>query len=194
MLRRPELFQVPGLPTEFAGVADVRGRSVPVLDLGLAIGHPERDSHSENGPGYLVVAEFNRSVQGFLVSGVERIVNIAVEDIHPPPELGAEATYLTAVTRFQGELIQVIDVESVLADIAKVSKDVQLDPRCSWWPTTASSRCWWWTIRAWRASRSAACSTSWAFRRPCCRTAARRWTTCCRWLPRAKTRPTATPW
>ncbi|NEL43071.1 MAG: chemotaxis protein CheV, partial [Xanthomonas perforans] len=37
-------------------------------------------------------------------------------------------TYLTAVTRFQGELIQVIDVESVLADIAKVSKDVQLDP------------------------------------------------------------------
>ncbi len=128
VLRRPELFQVPGLPTEFAGVADVRGRSVPVLDLGLAIGHPERDSHSENGPGYLVVAEFNRSVQGFLVSGVERIVNIAVEDIHPPPELGAEATYLTAVTRFQGELIQVIDVESVLADIAKVSKDVQLDP------------------------------------------------------------------
>lgn len=128
VLRRPELFQVPGLPTEFAGVADVRGRSVPVLDLGLAIGHPERDSHSESGPGYLVVAEFNRSVQGFLVSGVERIVNIAVEDIHPPPELGAEATYLTAVTRFQGELIQVIDVESVLADIAKVSKDVQLDP------------------------------------------------------------------
>lgn len=128
VLRRPELFQVPGLPTEFAGVADVRGRSVPVLDLGLAIGHPERDSRAENGPGYLVVAEFNRSVQGFLVSGVERIVNIAVEDIHPPPELGAEATYLTAVTRFQGELIQVIDVESVLADIAKVSKDVQLDP------------------------------------------------------------------
>jgi two-component system chemotaxis response regulator CheV len=129
VLRRPGLFQVPGLPSEFAGVADVRGRSVPVLDLGLVIGHPERcTSDAEGGPGYLVVAEFNRSVQGFLVSGVERIVNIAVEDIHPPPELGAEATYLTAVTRFQGELIQVIDVESVLADIAQVETDIQLDP------------------------------------------------------------------
>lgn len=128
VLRRPELFQVPGLPGQFAGVADVRGRSVPVLDLGLAIGHPEREPEADTAPGYLVVTEFNRSIQGFLVSGVERIVNIAVEDIHPPPELGAESSYLTAVTRFQGELIQVIDVESVLADIAQIRGEAVLDP------------------------------------------------------------------
>ncbi|GAB3049589.1 chemotaxis protein [Stenotrophomonas tumulicola] len=127
VLRRPSLFQVPGLPGQFSGVADVRGRSVPVLDLGVAIGHPERD-HGGDGPGYLVVTEFNRSIQGFLVSGVERIVNIAVQDIHPPPELGATSTYLTAVTRFQGELIQVIDVESVLADIAQLRGEAVLDP------------------------------------------------------------------
>src|SRR5690606_28005917 len=110
VLRRPPLFQLPGLPSQFAGAADVRGRSVPVLDLGVAIGHPERMQPGEEGTQYLVVTEFNRSVQGFLVSDVERIVNIAVEDIHPPPDLGAESTYLTAVTRFQGELIQVLDV------------------------------------------------------------------------------------
>jgi len=127
VLRRPDLFQVPGLPAQFSGVADVRGRSVPVLDLGVAIGHPERDGQG-TGPGYLVVTEFNRSIQGFLVSGVERIVNIAVQDIHPPPELGAESSYLTAVTRFQGELIQVIDVESVLADIAQLRGEAVLDP------------------------------------------------------------------
>lgn len=128
VLRRPPLFQLPGLPAEFAGAADVRGRSIPVLDLGLSIGHPERDPDPARAPNYLVVTEFNRSVQGFLVSDVERIVNIAVEDIHPPPELGAEASYLTAVTRFQGELIQVIDVESVLADISQARMDAPLAP------------------------------------------------------------------
>ncbi|WDS36857.1 chemotaxis protein [Pseudoxanthomonas sp.] len=128
VLRRPDLFRVPGLPSQFAGVADIRRCSVPVLDLGLAIGHPEREPGTDAIPGYVVVTEFNRSVQGFLVSGVERIVNIAVEDIHPPPELGSAATYLTAVTRFQGELIQVIDVESVMADIANVDTDIRLDP------------------------------------------------------------------
>jgi len=129
VLRRPPLFQLPGLPPQFAGAADVRGRSVPVLDLGLAIGHPERSAPGDgDGTHYLVVTEFNRSVQGFLVSDVERIVNIAVEDIHPPPDLGAESTYLTAVTRFQGELIQVLDVESVLADITQSRMDATLAP------------------------------------------------------------------
>jgi two-component system chemotaxis response regulator CheV len=186
VLRRPELFQVPGLPSQFSGVADVRGRSVPVLDLGLAIGHPEREPEADTSPGYLVVTEFNRSIQGFLVSGVERIVNIAVEDIHPPPELGAESSYLTAVTRFQGELIQVIDVESVLADIAQVRGEAVSTRRWRCPPTARSCRCWWWTTRAWPASRSAACSTSWAWVPPCFPTASRRWTTCCRSTPRGK--------
>jgi len=129
VLRRPPLFQLPGLPPQFAGVADVRGRSVPVLDLGLAIGHPEHDPAAiSDGTHYLVVTEFNRSVQGFLVSDVERIVNIAVEDIHPPPDLGNQSSYLTAVTRFQDALIQVIDVESVLADITQARMDATLDP------------------------------------------------------------------
>lgn len=126
VLRRPALFQVPGLAREFAGVADVRGRSVPVLDLGMSIRHPERDGHGE--PGYLVVTEFNRSVQGFLVSEVDRIVNVAVEEIHPPPESAAEKGYLTAVTRYGDALIQVLDVESVLADISHARMDARLDP------------------------------------------------------------------
>lgn len=128
VLRRPALFQLPGLPQQFSGVADVRGRSIPVLDLGRAIAHPERGQDDSDAPGYLVVTEFNRSVQGFLVSWVERIVNIAVGDIQPPPEMGVDSRYLTAVTRFQGELIQVIDVESVLADIAQARMDAPLGP------------------------------------------------------------------
>jgi two-component system chemotaxis response regulator CheV len=119
VLPRPPLFRLPQLPRAFAGAADVRGRTVPVLDLARAIGQ----EHGQGEPNYLVVTEFNRSVQGFLVSGVERIVNIAVEDIQPPPEFGGETHYLTGMTRHNGELIQLIDVESVLAESAPRSKD-----------------------------------------------------------------------
>ena len=126
VLRRPPLFRLPQLPGQFAGVADVRGRSVPVLDLGQAIGHPERASGEE--PAYLVVTEFNRSIQGFLVSAVDRIVNIAVEDVSPPPDLPNETSQLTAVTRYKGELIQILDVESVLADIMQMRVDASLAP------------------------------------------------------------------
>ena len=113
VIPRPPLFTLPQLPAAFSGAADIRGRTVPVLDLARAIGY---DTAGAADPNYLVVTEFNRSVQGFLVAGVDRIVNIAVEDIQPPPDLGGDGNYLTGVTRHHGELIQLIDVESVLAE------------------------------------------------------------------------------
>ncbi len=125
VLRRPPLFPIPRLPRGFIGAADIRGRSVPILDLGSAVRYPERHL----APPYLVVTEFNRSVQGFLVAEVDRIVNIAVEDIHSPPELGVEESYLTAVTRHSGELIQVIDVESVLADATGATMLQSIGPK-----------------------------------------------------------------
>lgn len=111
VLPRPTLFTMPQLPAGFLGAADIRGRSVPVLDLASAIGQP-----TDVPANYLVVTEFNRTVQGFLVSAVDRIVNIAVEDVQPPPELGGDPHYLTGVTRYHDELIQLVDVESVLAE------------------------------------------------------------------------------
>ena len=120
VLQRPPLFTLPQLPKAFAGAADVRGRSVPVLDLARAIGH----GGDADEPRYLVVTEFNRSVQGFLVAGVDRIVNIAVEHIQPPPDLGGDCQYLTGMARHQGELIQLIDVESVLAESAPRGSDL----------------------------------------------------------------------
>lgn len=131
VLRRPPLFHVPHSPPQVLGAADVRGRTVPVIDLGVAIRHPESTGTE---PGYLVVTEFNRSVQGFLVGAVDRIVNIAVEDILPPPEIAHETQHLTAITRHNGELIQILDVEKVLADVMKLPQEVSskltLPPEC----------------------------------------------------------------
>jgi two-component system, chemotaxis family, chemotaxis protein CheV len=123
VLPRPPLFRLPQLPRAFASAADVRGRTVPVLDLARAIGHEHEPGQPHGEPNYLVVTEFNRSVQGFLVSAVDRIVNIAVEEIQPPPDIGGECRYLTGITRHHGELIQLIDVESVLAESAPRQQD-----------------------------------------------------------------------
>jgi len=121
VLPRPPLFTMPQLPRSFLGAADIRGRSVPVLDLAAAIGQ-----RTDGSAPYLVVTEFNRTVQGFLVSAVDRIVNIAVEDVQPPPELGNDPHYLTGVTRYHDELIQLVDVESVLAEALPPPAEVRV--------------------------------------------------------------------
>lgn len=114
VLKVPTLTHMPGAHPQVRGVLNLRGRVVPVIDLRTAIGMA--DDASLPPPAHLVVAEFNRSVQAFLVSQVERIVHLDVGDLQPPPAELADG-YLTAVARFQNESVEIIDVEKVLAEI-----------------------------------------------------------------------------
>jgi two-component system chemotaxis response regulator CheV len=113
VLKVPALTHVAGAHPQVRGVLDLRGRVVPVIDLRSAIGMADEPGLAQ--PAHLVVAEFNRSVQAFLVEQVERIVHLDVADLKPPPAT-ADA-YLTAVARFQQQDVEIIDVEKVLAEI-----------------------------------------------------------------------------
>ena len=108
----PSLTPVPGASRQVIGLARIRQRNIPVLDLSAAIGGPKLEK-----PNYVIVTEFNRSVQGFAVKAVDRIVNVDVADVHPPPRAGEPDSYLTAVTRWDERLIEVVDVERVLSDV-----------------------------------------------------------------------------
>jgi two-component system chemotaxis response regulator CheV len=119
VLKVPALTHMPGAHPQVRGVLDLRGRVVPVIDLRRAIGMA--DDPGLPAPAHLVVAEFNRSVQAFLVAQVERIVHLDVAELQPPPADGDTETdtdnYLTAVARFQNQDVGIIDVEKVLAEI-----------------------------------------------------------------------------
>ncbi|MBJ3773788.1 chemotaxis protein CheW, partial [Klebsiella pneumoniae] len=65
---------------------------------------------------------YNTKVQGFLVRSVERIVNMNWEEIHPPPKGTGRDHYLTAVTRLDQQLVEIIDVEKILAEVAPTSE------------------------------------------------------------------------
>lgn len=103
------------------GVTTIRGRTVPVINLSQAIGMSPLQANQNTT---VIVTEYNRSVQAFLVGGVERIVNMNWEQISPPPASAGRSHYLTAITRFRDQLVEVIDVEKVLAEITPFSSEV----------------------------------------------------------------------
>ena len=99
----------------------MRGRTISVIDLSLAIGRrPIEDPQK----AFVIVTEFNRRVQGLLVGAVEHIVNMKWEQIQPPPRASGHANYLTAVTDIEGDLVEIIDVEKVLSEV--IGSDVML--------------------------------------------------------------------
>jgi len=114
VIQCPELTQIPKSHNVICGVAHLRGKTIPVLDLSLSIGMSplERDSGS-----YVIVTEYNRTIQGFLVGSVDRIINIGWDQVKAPPSGAGKDGYLTAVTEVEGELIEVIDVEKVMKEV-----------------------------------------------------------------------------
>lgn len=124
VLQCPKLTSMPNLNPLVIGVAHIRGKTISVIDLSLAIGG-RRTTDPEKC--FVVISEFNRTVQGFLVSSVERIINMHWESILPPPDGAGRASYLTAVTNIDNELVEILDVEKILAEISPVKEDMSTD-------------------------------------------------------------------
>lgn len=121
VIQCPTLTQIPRSHPAVCGVAHLRGKTIPVLDLSSAIGaYP---LPREQG-GYVIVTEYNRSTQGFLVSAVDRIINMGWEQIRPPPKGAGRNSYLTAVTQVDSEMIEVIDVEKVMKEVIGGSEEI----------------------------------------------------------------------
>ncbi|ODN43473.1 chemotaxis protein [Piscirickettsia litoralis] len=110
----PILTKLPESHPNILGVSHIRGHTIPVIDLGLAIG---MQSLAKDPNAVLVIAEYYGTVQGFVVGSVERIVNIAWKEVHPPPHGVGKEHYLTATTKLEENIVEVIDVEKVLAEI-----------------------------------------------------------------------------
>ncbi|HDV5404749.1 TPA: chemotaxis protein CheV [Vibrio cholerae] len=121
VLQCPKLTSMPNLHRLVKGVAHIRGQTVSVIDMSLAVGgRPTTDVDKS----FVVIAEFNRTIQAFLVSSVERIINMRWEAILPPPNGTGKSNYLTAVTNIDNELVEIIDVEKILAEITPVNEDM----------------------------------------------------------------------
>lgn len=124
VLQCPPLTSMPKSNTYIRGVAHIRGQTISVIDLSMAVGGRPIDNIQDS---FIIIAEYNRSVQGFLVGGVERIVNMNWEKIMPPPSGAGRYSYLTAVTEIENELVEILDVEKILNEICPVNTEVSAE-------------------------------------------------------------------
>lgn len=124
VIQKPALTNIPGSHRVVKGLAYLRGKNIPVMDLSMAIGLPPLENSDSQ---FVIVTEFNRAIQGFLVGSVDRIVNLYWKDIKPPPHGADKCTYLTAITEIDKQLVEVIDVEKVLSEVVGGPETVSQD-------------------------------------------------------------------
>jgi len=117
----PPIVRHPNASRSVRGISNIRGKTISMIDLGLALGRPPMGDTKDC---FVIVTEFNRTIQGFLVRGVERILNINWSEVLPPPKGMDKTGYMTAVTKIDNELVEIIDVEKVLAELVGITIDV----------------------------------------------------------------------
>lgn len=121
VIQCPSLTEIPDSHAAVRGIANMRGKTITVMDLAQAIGGPPIQDWQEK---FIIITEYNRVTLGFLVNEVERIVNLNWDEIQPPPKGAGANSYMTAVTRIENELVQIIDVEKVMKEIIGLDESI----------------------------------------------------------------------
>ncbi len=112
----PEITHAPNMPDSVEGMVSLRGSMVPVINLQEFCG-----VEADEGPKILMVTEYNKHVQGFLVHSVDNIERLDWDNVKAPPAMliSRLGGLVTAVAELDTkQLVMIMDVEKVLADTA----------------------------------------------------------------------------
>ena len=110
----PTITKTPNTPPGVEGVISLRGNIIPVISLAK---FTSLESAPENTGSTMIVTEFSRHTQGFLVHDVDRIIRVDWNKVKPPQSMlmGNDAL-ITAITELpDGKLVSILDVEQILA-------------------------------------------------------------------------------
>ena len=115
VLRMPKVTKVPNMPPEVEGMAEIRGKLIPVVSLARWMGLEEPPERKK----FLLHLEFLRENVGVIVHEAKRIRRISWSDIKKPPDtlnqkLGGR---ITGVVDTEDGLLIILDFEGILHDI-----------------------------------------------------------------------------
>jgi purine-binding chemotaxis protein CheW len=123
ILPRIAATRIPGAPAVVAGVVNVRGSLVTVVEGWRALGQPApaEEAPADDGPaGTTIVLEFagGRKTAGFTVDEVIDLLSVGGETLERRQALpGIDPALVWAVGRRSGQLFVVLDTDALLTPI-----------------------------------------------------------------------------
>jgi purine-binding chemotaxis protein CheW len=106
---------VPGAPVHVAGLVQVRGRVVPVVDARARFGLPPGERTLDSR---VVVGQLGSRTVGLLVDSAREVMKLAPDQLQPPPPLVAEQAqgFVKAVAQVGQRMVMLIDFSRVIGE------------------------------------------------------------------------------
>lgn len=118
-----KLTPMPHSHPKVLGAATIRNVTIPVIDMASAVGYPPL-SEEEKKNSVIIITDCQRKEIGFVVRGIQKIIDCNWRDILPPSDNLGRNAFLTGVITIDTQLIQVLDVELLLSLIFPEDPDV----------------------------------------------------------------------
>ncbi len=109
--------RLPHVPSYVAGVVNLRGTVLPVIDLAARLGW---EPASPTDRHVIIVAQVGAQLRGLIVDAVSDIVTAQDEDMQPSPATGSDAVvpYLEGLLALEDRMVMVLDLPGLTADAA----------------------------------------------------------------------------
>ncbi|MEN9658002.1 MAG: hypothetical protein RL571_1467 [Pseudomonadota bacterium] len=113
----PKITKTPNMPLGVEGVLSLRGNIIPVIALAKFVATQE--TPSAEATSTMIVTEFSKHTQAFLVHEVDRIIRVDWDKVRAPETmLAGNQQLITALTELpDGKLVSILDVEQILASV-----------------------------------------------------------------------------
>ncbi len=107
---------VPNTPHYVRGVINLRGQVIPVIDLRLRF---ELEAKEDTERTCIVVVQVANGdemiVMGIIVDEVQEVLEIAAEQLAPPPQLGSDSSdFILGIGKIKKAVIMLLDIDKVL--------------------------------------------------------------------------------
>ncbi|MDO6619523.1 chemotaxis protein CheV [Shewanella sp. 6_MG-2023] len=110
------LSVIPKSHPSILGAATIRSKTIAVIDMAASIGFKQIDP-SDYDKCNIIITDCQRMVIGFLVRGIDKIIECNWRDIEAPAANLGHQVFLTGVARLDGKLVQLLDVELLMAKL-----------------------------------------------------------------------------
>ncbi|PMG42813.1 chemotaxis protein CheV [Shewanella sp. 10N.286.52.B9] len=116
------LSVIPKSHPSILGAATIRSKTIAVIDMAASIGFKPIDP-SDYDKCNIIITDCQRMVIGFLVRGIDKIIECNWRDIEAPAANLGHQVFLTGVARLDGKLVQLLDVELLMAKLFPYDPD-----------------------------------------------------------------------
>ncbi|MCD5407317.1 MAG: chemotaxis protein CheW [Desulfotomaculum sp.] len=126
IIHTENITKIPAAPDFIAGIINLRGNIIPVIDLSrrFGIGTENSNQEVENTNTRIIVLQVKATVFGVIVDSVHEVLRIPVDIIEPPPKVVTgtlgntgrqiDAAYLNGIAKLDKKLIILLNHNKIL--------------------------------------------------------------------------------